>query len=202
MKMTGAATLSALGAAFVLAAASQAAAADKIPITTSSEEARKVYLEGRDLAEKLRATDARSRFEKAAALDPGFALAQVGLANTSGTAKEFFAAVDRANALAAKASASEKLLICSLDAGAKGEPARQKDCLTKLIAAHPDDERAHNLMGAFHFGRQDYAAAVDEYKKATAINRQFSQPFSGGWDKPRGITGATISGAMCRRSCR
>ncbi len=170
MKTSGAAGLAALGAAFVFAAASPAAAADKIPITTSSDEARQLYLEGRDLNEKLRATDARVRFEKAAAKDPGFALAQVGLANTSGTAKEFFEGVDRAVALAGKASESEKLLICALDAGAKGEPARQSDCLTKLIAAHPDDERAHNLMGAYHFGRQDYAAAVEEYKKATAIN--------------------------------
>ena len=33
-------------------------------------------------------------------------------------------------------------------------------------------------MGAYHFGRQDYAAAVAEYKKATAINPQFSQPYN------------------------
>ena len=170
MKISGASGLTALSAAFLIAAASTATSADKIPITTSSDEARRLYLEGRDLNEKLRATDARARFEKAAAKDPSFALAQVGLANTAGTAKEFFAAVDRATALAGKASEPEKLLICALDAGAKGEPARQQDCLTKLIAAHPDDERVHNQMGAFHFGRQDYAAAVGEYKKATAIN--------------------------------
>ena len=178
MKTTRAASLAALGAAFVLSATSPAAAADRIPITTSSDEARQLYLEGRDLFEKLRATDARARFEKAAAKDPAFALAQVGLANTSGTAKEFFDGVERAVALSGKASESEKLLICALDAGAKGEPARQSECLTKLIAAHPDDERAHNLMGAYHFGRQDYTAAIDEYKKATAINPAFSQPYN------------------------
>jgi tetratricopeptide (TPR) repeat protein len=178
MRTSGAGRLAALGAAFVLAAASPAASADRIPITTSSDEARKLYLEGRDLNEKLRATDARARFQKAAAKDPEFALAQVGLANTSGTAKEFFEGVDRAVALAGKASEAEKLLICALDAGAKGEPARQSECLSKLIAAHPDDERAHNLMGAYHFGRQDYSAAVEEYKKATAINPQFSQPYN------------------------
>ena len=135
-------------------------------------------MKGRDLSEKLRATDARAFFQQAAAKDPGFALAQVGLANSSGTAKEFFDAVGRATALADKASEPERLLICALDAGAKGEPARQKDCLTKLAAACPDDERAHNQMGFFHFGRQDYAAAVAEYRKATAINPAFSQPYN------------------------
>jgi tetratricopeptide (TPR) repeat protein len=178
MKITRAVTAAALGAAVVIAAASPATSADKMPLTTSSPEARQLYLEGRDLAEKLRATDARARFEKAAAKDPSFALAQVGLANTAGTAKEFFDAVSRAVALVDKASEPEKLLVCALDAGAKGEPARQKDCLTRLVAALPDDERAHNQMGAFHFGRQDYAAAVDEYKKATAINPEFSQPYN------------------------
>src|SRR5687768_18227145 len=115
-------TLTALGAAVLVIAAPAASAADRIPVTTSSAEARKLYLGGRDLAEKLRATDARARFEKAVAADPAFALGHVGLANTAGTAKEFFEAVNRAVALADKSSPSEQLLICSLDAGAKGEP--------------------------------------------------------------------------------
>jgi hypothetical protein len=47
-----------------------AAATDKIPITTSSPEARELYLKGRELAEKLRATDARRFYEQAVARDP------------------------------------------------------------------------------------------------------------------------------------
>ena len=178
MKTRGAARLAAACASVVLALGSAVTAADKIPVTTSSDEARQLYLKGRDLVEKLRATDGRPYFQQAAAKDPGFALAQVGLANSAGTAKEFFDAVGRATALADKASEPERLLICALDAGAKGEPARQKDCLTKLVLACPEDERAHNQMGAFHFGRQDYAAAVAEYGKATAINPSFSQPYN------------------------
>jgi len=162
----------------VLVVVPAAMAADRIPITTSSEEARQLYLKARDLAEKLRATDARALFQQAAAKDPGFALAQVGLAGSAGTAKEFFDAVARAVALADKASEPEKLVICALDAGAKGDPARQEDCLARLVAACPDDERAHNQMGAFHFGRQEYTEAIAEYEKANAINPAFSQPYN------------------------
>lgn len=169
------AALYALGA---VALAVPAAAGEKIPITTSSEEARRLYLKGRDLQEKLRATDARPLFEQAAAKDPSFALAQVGLANTAGSAKEFFAAVKQAVILADKASAPERLLICGLDAGTKGEVIRQRDCLTKLVASYPDDERAHNQMGAYYFGRQEWTAAVGEYTKATSLNPQFSQPYN------------------------
>jgi tetratricopeptide (TPR) repeat protein len=178
MKTPRPAWLSAACALAVLAVAPAATSADRIPITTSSEEARQLYLKGRDLAEKLRATDARALFQQAAAKDPGFALAQVGLANSSGTAKEFFDAVARAVALADKASEPERLLVCALDAGAKGEPARQQDCLARLIATCPDDERVHNQMGAFHFGRQEYEAAVAEYEKANAVNPAFSQPYN------------------------
>jgi tetratricopeptide (TPR) repeat protein len=162
----------------VAALASAAGAADRIPITTTSAEAKALYLEGRDLSEKLRATDARQRFEAAAAKDPSFALAQVGLANTAGTAKEFFAATEKAVELSTKGSEPERLVVCALDAGAKGEPDRQYGCLTRLVQAAPDDERAHNLLGQYHFGRQDYAAAVASYEKANAINPGFSQPYN------------------------
>src|SRR4029453_14155469 len=64
--------------------AQTAADGDKIPITTSSPEARKLYLDGRDLLEKLRATDARRLFEQAVAKDPNFALAYVGLGQHAG----------------------------------------------------------------------------------------------------------------------
>ena len=49
------AMLCALGVGSAVAAS----ATDRIPITTSSADARQAYLKGRDLSEKLRATDAR-----------------------------------------------------------------------------------------------------------------------------------------------
>jgi len=168
-----------LGAACALSAlAAGTSSAAQIPITTSSPEAKQLYLKGRDLVEKLRATDARPFFEQAMAKDAGFTMAQVGLANSAGTAKEFFAAVSRAVTLSEKASEPEKLVVCALDAGAKGEPARQKDCLAKLTAACPDDARAQNLTGAFYFGRQDYEAAIAAYEKATTLDPAFSQPYN------------------------
>ena len=41
----------------------------KIPITTSSEEARQYFLQGRDLADKLRVQESLQYFEKAVAAD-------------------------------------------------------------------------------------------------------------------------------------
>ena len=92
-------------------AAQDKQAADKIPITTSSAEARQLYIKGRDLAEKLRATDARRFYEQAVEKDKNFALAYVGLANTSGTTKEFIDAVTRATSLASGVSEGERHII-------------------------------------------------------------------------------------------
>jgi hypothetical protein len=62
----------------------------KIPVTTSSDEARKEFFAGRDLSEKLRITDSLAHFDKAISLDPNFALAELNRAQTSPTGKEFF----------------------------------------------------------------------------------------------------------------
>ena len=43
----------------------------KIPVTIASEEARKEFLQGRDLSEKLLIQDSIQHFDKAIALDPG-----------------------------------------------------------------------------------------------------------------------------------
>jgi hypothetical protein len=71
----------------------------KIPITTKSEEARKEFLQGRDLSERLLAQDSLQHFDKAIALDPDFASAELARANSSPTAKEFFEHQKRAVSL-------------------------------------------------------------------------------------------------------
>jgi len=55
----------------------------KVPLTTSSDEARQLYIKARDLNEKLKITDAHKVFEQAVAKDKTFALAYLGLAQTS-----------------------------------------------------------------------------------------------------------------------
>jgi tetratricopeptide (TPR) repeat protein len=154
------------------------AASDKIPITTSSDEAKQAYLNGRDLFEKLRATDAHAQFQKAIELDPNFALAYVGLANSSGSAKDFFDAVSHAAALAPKVSEGERHVILGLEAGAKNNPAGVLTHYTALVAAFPNDERARTLLGNTYFGRQDYKTAAMHLAAAIKINPSFSQPYN------------------------
>lgn len=150
----------------------------KIPITTSSQEAQELFLKGRDLQERLQGQEALPYFEKAIAKDPNFALAYLNFANSQPTAKGFFAQLDKAVALSDKVSEGERLTILGAQAGANGNPAKQKEYYQKLVAAYPDDERAHNLLGGYFFGQQEYAPAIEAYKKATTIAPNFSQPYN------------------------
>jgi tetratricopeptide (TPR) repeat protein len=158
--------------------ASAAPAAEKVPITTSSDEARQLYLQGRDAGEKLRAADAHAFYEKAVAKDPSFALAYYGLTNTAPTNQAFFGALKQAVALADKASAGEQLMIGALQAGVNGNIDGQRRMLTELVAKYPGDERPLTQLGIFYFGLQDYQTAISYLTKATAIAPNFSLPYN------------------------
>jgi tetratricopeptide (TPR) repeat protein len=150
----------------------------KIPVTTSSEEARKEFLAGRDLQEKLRITDSIAHFDKALSLDPNFALAELNRANVSPTAKEFFEHLKKAVALADKSSDGERMLIQANEAGANANPTKQKEILEQLVAAYPNDERAHFALGGYYFGQQDLAQAIDHYKRATELAPAYSTAYN------------------------
>ena len=152
--------------------------AAKIPSTTASDEARKEFLQGRDLAERLLIQDSIQHFDKAISLDKDFALAHLSRANVSPTAKEFFEHLKSAVSLADKASEGERLLILGTEAGANGNLERQKELLEKLVAAYPNDERAHFNLGGYYFGQQDFDTAIQHYKKATQLAPTYSPAFN------------------------
>ncbi|MEP6859150.1 MAG: tetratricopeptide repeat protein [Deltaproteobacteria bacterium] len=151
---------------------------EKVPVTTASPDARDLYMKAQDLADKLRGTDAHELFAKAVAKDKDFALAYLGMANTSGTGKDFFDALGKAVALEDKVSPGEKLLIQAAEQGSKNDQAHQKESLDKLARMFPSDERVANLLGAYYFGRQDYAQSIAAYEKAIKINPAFTQPYN------------------------
>ncbi len=157
---------------------SAAASDGKIPVTSKSEDARKEFLQGRDLAEKLQAQESIQHFDKAISLDPDFASAELARANSAPTAKEFFEHLNKAVSLADKASDGEKFLILANQAGANGEVVKQKELLEKLVATYPKDERAHFNLGAYDFGQQDYAGAVEHLKEAPALAPSYSPAYN------------------------
>lgn len=148
----------------------------KIPITTSSKKALKLYLQGRDLAEKLRGQESLQFFEKAVAEDTNFAMAYFYFAFNQPTFKGFFEQLDKAVSLVDKVTEGEKLWILGVQAGVNANPMKQREYYQKLVTEYPNDERAHNLLATNYFGQQEYELAIEEYKKATEIAPDFSPP--------------------------
>jgi tetratricopeptide (TPR) repeat protein len=154
------------------------AGALKIPVTTSTAEARQEYLKGRALGENIRVHDAREVLRRAVAKDPNFALAHYNLALSSPTAKEFFDHLKQAVKLADKASEGERLMILGLEAGANADPEKQREYYEQLVEAYPQDERAHFLLGGNYFGQQDYPKTIAEYQKSVEIASDFAPAYN------------------------
>jgi tetratricopeptide (TPR) repeat protein len=152
--------------------------AGKIPDTTTSDDARKEYIEGRSLAERLLLQDSIAHFDKAIALDANFGLAELGRANVSPTGTEFLDHLKKAVAVADKLSNGEKLQILAAEAGSNAKAAQQKDYLEQLVAAYPQVEREHFSLGALIFGLEDASAAIEHFKKANDIAPDYSAPYN------------------------
>ena len=159
-------------------AAATVANSGAVPLSTTSDEARQLYLRGRAIAEQLRAHDARELYEQAAAKDPGFAMAHYQLAANAATAKDFFAHLKQAGALAAQASEGERLMILALEAGGNADATKQLEYQQQLVAKYPDDERARFLLAGGWFGQQEYDKAIEQYRKATEINPDYSPAYN------------------------
>jgi tetratricopeptide (TPR) repeat protein len=149
-----------------------------VPITTSSPEARALYLEGRDLVERLKGTEAHLRTDQAVKKDPQFALAWLQWAQTAGTAKEFFAGLDKALATASHATEAEQKFIRAADAATNSRPEHQDALLAELAKQFPSDPRIHNQIGLVAFGRQDWDAAIRELSRAVELDPKFTLPYN------------------------
>ncbi len=72
---------------------------DRLPITTSSEEARSLFEEGMALADCYHHAEAQAKFRKAVELDPNFALGYLGLAFANTTGGEKYSSIVQADQL-------------------------------------------------------------------------------------------------------
>jgi tetratricopeptide (TPR) repeat protein len=150
----------------------------KVPVTTSSDEARKEFIEGRGLAENLLSTDALPHFDRAISLDPDFATAYLYRANYSPSTKEIFSSLEKAKALSSKCSEGERLQILAYEAGVNAKTEQQKEYYQKLLALYPKDERVLWNLGRLYYGQQDISTAIEQYKKAIAIAPGFSPAYN------------------------
>ena len=150
----------------------------KIPITTSSTEAKQDYVKAKDLAQNLRTFESQQVLQGVVSKDPKFAMAYYRLALGAPTAKAFFEDLNKAVALADQVSEGERLMILGLQDGVNGDPTKQLEKYTALVTRYPRDEEAHVLLGNAYLGQQEYAKAVAEYQQAIAIAPNYAPTYN------------------------
>ena len=150
----------------------------KVPVTTSSEKARKEFLLGQALSDNLQATKSLEHFDKAISLDPTFATAYLARAINSLTTKDFFANIKGAMKNKDHVSEGERLNILAVDAGANGNMASQRQYLERLVEQYPNDERARFTLGTYYFGQQEYSEAIAQFEKSIQLADKFAAAYN------------------------
>jgi len=146
--------------------------------TTSSMEAYKFYLIGREDFDKLYYVDAVKPLERAIELDPEFAMAYFYLAFTHealGNVQAGNEALEKANALAHKVTERERLYIEALYAGIieRNMEARIR-LLQEIIQKYPREKMAHYWLGVFYRILGNYEMAVEETSKALELDPDYA----------------------------
>ncbi|HVP57038.1 MAG TPA: FlgO family outer membrane protein [bacterium] len=119
-------------------------------LTTSSQEAYRYYLEGRDLAYKYYNTEAKASLRKAFELDSTFAMAYLGLALVeSGQERRNLAA--KALKYSDRATEAERLYIKAMGAYISGDYPEAVKGLERVVAVEPDNKYAFFWLGMILF---------------------------------------------------
>jgi len=152
--------------------------AQDIPLTTQSDEAKTLFVEGRTLFDNLRFDEARKVFDEALQKDPQFALANVYRALSSTTDSDFVRHLSEAVSVKSEVSDGERLLIESVKANADNEPQKALVKLEEALETHPNDKRLHHMLGLAYQGVDMNEKAEQAYKKATEIDSNFAPPYN------------------------
>ena len=146
----------------------------EIPITTSSDNARQLFIDGRDAMENAEILKARKLIDEAITDDGSFALAYLYRAFIGG-AGNFGENFDKAISLSDKISEGEKLLIQMyksfyLDKNKK----LGMEQLDKLIAMYPEDARLRFYKGVMFSQSEKNDSAIVHLKIAVQLNPDYA----------------------------
>ncbi len=146
-----------------------------VPVTTTSEKARELFLEARIELENVLFPEANRLMEAALGEDPNFALAYLFRGRTSTNPEDVASDIKMAMTLRDNVSVGEKMLIEAYAAfWIDNEVGRTIEISEQLVLHYPDDVRVWSNLGVSYYAAQNYAAALDALNSAVAIEPNFA----------------------------
>ncbi len=146
----------------------------KMPITTSSSEAKQLYYDALKFMDTSRPERARPLLEKALELDPNFIMAVNALRQTAPTFKVGREIFERLKAMIGNVPVSEgeNLFFEAFQAAIDGDQAKRQEILGHLVHKYPKDERLlFQYAGTYY--NSDLDKAIDIFEQVKAINGHF-----------------------------
>lgn len=149
-----------------------------IPITTSSANAKVLFLKGQAALDRGDFIDANALFLEAAALDEGFAYAWLNAANSSFSPEAFNKRAKKAHKKAASASDGERLLTEIAVSFANNDADQRLKASQKLIEAYPESKRAWIARGTVLGGLNRNEEARAAFRRAAELGGDWAVPYT------------------------
>jgi len=151
---------------------------NELPISTSSDEARQAFMQGREKFELLRMEEAHDLFQEAVDDDNNFALGYLYLGLTAPTNEAFVEDIQHASEVADNVSSGEQKLVKAFQYYTQQDAQQAVQTLSELAAQYPSDKRVQVFLGNAHYNMQDYDKAIAQYKKAVDIDVDFAPVYN------------------------
>ena len=169
--------------------------AASLPVTTSSAEARTLYVKGMADYENLYLDRCNDEWRAAVKADPNLAVAWAWIAFNSSDPKEVSAAREKAKALAPKLTPGEQLMIAWIAKVQEGDFLGGISAMNDMLEMYPKDKHLLYLAGNWLMGEdgddqaliivqkalaldKNYPAALNDLAYLYARNRQFPRAFA------------------------
>jgi len=152
--------------------------AQDLPITSASDEAKALFVKGRNLFDNLRNSEARTTFDKCLNEDPDFALCNLYRALSSPTDEEFTRHLAKAISKKSEVSNGERLLIDAVKANSERKPEQAIALLSEAISEYPNDKRLHHWLGLAYMGGDNTNQAMAEFNRAIEIDPNFAPSYN------------------------
>jgi tetratricopeptide (TPR) repeat protein len=149
------------------------AATTSMPVTTSSAEARALYVKGMQDFENLYLDRCNDDWRAAVKADPNLAVAWAWIAFNSGNPEEASAARDKAKALAPKLSPGEQLMIAWIVKVQQGDFIGGISAMNDMLEMYPKDKHLLYLTGNWLMLEDGNEQAQKLMEKALAIDKSF-----------------------------